>query len=535
MKILAGALSVLLLPMLVSGQTLNATSSCKRLASLALPDTTITMAEAVPAGAFTLPAQAASQAFKSLSAFCRVAAVTKPAVRFEVWLPLANWNGKLQGVGNGANGGFIAYTAMATALQRGYATASTDTGHQTDNPQDASWALGHPELLTDFGYRAIHVMTDNAKKIVTQFYAQPARHSYFLACSTGGRQALMEAQRFPEDYDGIIAGAPAANWTHFYVGGHMWVGSALNKDPESYIPVTKLKALGDAVNAACDRLDGIADGVLDDPRQCKFDPKALQCPAGEDDASCLTSKQVKAVNDIWNGPPRNARGEQVYPGFMRGAEATLSAGSGGLGWDMSMLGSGPMTGGHFELGTKSLRYMVFENPDWDFHTLDVEHDTAFAEKKVGKVLDAFDPDLTRFRNHGGRLILYHGWSDPGISPLNTINYYEKLVAFAARNGNPQDAEARTQEYARLFMVPGMLHCGGGPGPNSFDMVTTLEQWVEQKQPPERIIASHATNGQVDRTRPLCPYPQVAGYKGTGSTDDAANFACKAPQGPVAVE
>ena len=493
-------------------------TACASLLAMKLPDTTITAAEEVTGGALT---PQGSRPLTELPAFCRVAAVTRPAVKFEVWLPLDTWNGKFQGVGNGANAGAIGYPAMVTALKRGYATASTDTGHQTENSRDGAWAIGHPELVADFGYRAIHVTAENGKKIVNTFYSEPAKHSYFVACSTGGRQALMEAQRFPTDYDGIIAGAPAANWSRFQTGGHMWVANAFNKDPESYLPAAKLKALGDAVNAACDKSDDIADGVIADPRKCTFDAKTLQCPAGTDSAACLTPKQAKAVNDVWSGS-HTSRGELIYPGYMRGAEA--SAG----GWNAYMTGTGPLSGNHWEQASNVLKYLVFENPKWDYRSFDVEKDAAFAEKKLGKTLDAFDPDLTRFRESGGRLLLYHGWNDPSISPLNTINYYEQVMALVKKNGGAQNAEARTQEFARLFMAPGMMHCGGGPGPNSFDMVAALEQWVEQKQPPERITASHTTNGVVDRTRPLCVYPKSASYSGAGSTDDAANFVCKAP-------
>ena len=225
------------------------------------------------------------------------------------------------------------------------------------------------------------------------------------------------------------------------------------------------------------------------------------------------------MGKIWSGS-HTARGELIYPGYMRGAEAVPG------GWNAYMSGSGPLTGNHWGQASNVLRYMIFDNPDWDYRTFDVERDAAFAEKKLGQTFDAFDPDLRRFNERGGRLILYHGWNDPSISPLNTINYYEKVVAFLKKNGHSKDAQARAQEFVRLFMVPGMLHCGGGPGPNSFDMVPVLEQRVEQKQPPERVIASHSANGAVDRTRPLCAYPKAASYVGTGSTDDAANFACK---------
>jgi len=495
--------------------------SCEALTSLRIENTTIVSAQVVAAGRFVPPAGGGRLEASALPEFCRVAGTTRPAIKFEVWLPTSTWNGKFQGVGNGANAGSIGYGAMATALKRGYATASTDTGHQSENARDGLWAIGHPELLEDFGYRAIHVMTENGKTIVDRFYSQPAKFSYFVACSPGGRQALMEAQRYPNDYDGIVAGAPAINWSQFQAGGHMYVADLFNRDPESYLPATKLKALGDAVNASCDQLDGIKDGLLNDPRKCTFDAKALQCEVGKDDASCLTPKQVTAVNAVWAGS-HTAKGELIYPGYTRGAEAAPG------GWNNYVSGTGPRTGTHMAQGSSTIGLLVHENPKWDDRDFDVEKDAAFAAKKLAKSFDAFDPDLTPFRSRGGRLLMYHGWNDPSISPLNTINYFEKMVEVVKKTGRTQTAEAQTQEFARLFMVPGMLHCGGGPGPNEFDMVAALEKWVEQKEAPERVTASHATSGAVDRTRPLCVYPKIASYSGSGSTDDAANFVCQAP-------
>src|SRR5262249_13254212 len=336
-----------------------------------------------------------------------------------------------------------------------------------------------------------HVTAENAKQVTQTSQSQPASHSYFMSCSTGGRQALMEAQRFPDDYDGIIAGDPAANWTRFQTGGHLWIASALNKDPESYIPAGKLPLIQNAVNAACDSLDGIVDGVVDDPRKCKLDPSVLSCKTGQDASSCLTDKQVKAVKDIWSGA-RTPSGALIYPAYMPGAETAPG------GWTAYMTGNGPRTGNHWEQSDNVLKYLVFEKPDWDFRTFDYDKDVAFAEAKLGKILDAFDPDLSRFEQRGGRLILYHGWNDPSISPLNTINYYESVVSRLKGNGNGQSAEARVQTFLRLFMVPGMLHCGGGSGPNTFDMLTALEDWIEKSRSPEQVVASHSTNGVKDR-------------------------------------
>jgi feruloyl esterase len=516
-RLLSGTLAAMLLAAALSAAPAAPPphGSCADLAAIALPDTTIRSAEEVAGPSFTPPG---SPPLANVPAFCRIAAVTKPAVNFEVWLPLTTWNGKFQGVGNGANAGAISYAAMAVALRRGYASASTDTGHATRNGRDGAWALGHPELVVDFGYRALHVTTENAKKVVEAFYRQPPTHSYFVSCSTGGRQALMEAQKFPQDYDGIIAGDPAANWTHFQTGGHLWIVLALNKDPESYIPSSKLGLLNNAVNAACDAIDGIADGVLDDPRKCKFDPQVLACQKDQDAASCLTAKQIKAVKDIWSGA-RTSSGKVVYPGYMPGAEATG-------GWAAYMTGTGPRTGNHWEQADNVLKYMVFENPKWDFRTFDYDKDVAAADAKLGPTLDAFDPDLTGLRQRGAKLILYHGWSDPSISPLNTIDYYERVVSFLQGKQSHQQAETSAQEFVRLFMVPGMLHCAGGPGPSTFDMVSALENWVENGRAPERVVASHSTKGVEDRTRPLCVYPKVAVYTGRGSTDEAANFVCQ---------
>ena len=500
------------------GGSTSVGNACERVASLALADTTITAAETIAGPSFTPPGARGNATLKDLPAFCRVAATSKPEVRFEVWLPVAGWNGKFQGVGNGANAGTISYDAMAKALRAGYAVASTDTGHATVDGRDAKWALGRPDLVADFGYRSLHLMTEHGKAIVRSFYNQSATRSYYVGCSTGGRQGLMEAQRFPEDYDGLVAGAPAANWTRFQAGGHLWAVLALNKDPESYLPASKLPLIEHAVNAACDAADGVADGVLNDPRQCHFDARTLTCKANQDPASCLTPKQATAVNDIWSGP-HNSKGELIYPPYMRGAEA---AG----GWATYTTGKGPVSGSHWEQASNTLKYMVFENASWDFRTFDYDKDVPFADAKLGKTMNAFDPDLSALRKRGGKLLLYHGWNDPSISPQNTVNYYESALN-TWRQQEKAGAQA-TPDFIRLFMVPGMLHCSGGPGTDKFDPLEALEQWVEHGKAPEQLAASHVANGAVTRTRPLCAYPKVATYKGSGSTDSAENFACQAP-------
>ena len=491
---------------------------CEQLKSLALPNTRITAATAIPAGAFTIPGQTTPTQVK---AFCRVEGVVWPEVNFEVWLP-AEWNRKFLGLGNGGLAGTISYAAIAGGMRDGYAAASTDTGHKAS---EANWALGHMERVIDFGYRGIHVMTQAAKAITAAHYGRAPERSYFDGCSNGGRQALMEAQRYPEDYDGIIAGDPANDWTHLYTGAHLWMLKAL--DGDAYIPQTKVPMLAEAVNKACDELDGIKDGILNDPRRCHFDPAVLACK-GADAPTCFTQAQIGAIRKIWNGA-RTEQGDQLFPGLMPGGE------DGNNGWYGWLTSTGPGLASHARLGLPGMQYIAFENAAWDWKTFrydapkGFDSDVDFVDQKLGPIMNATSTDLSRFRARGGKLIQYHGWSDPDISPLNSIRYYEQTSGMASQNAT--HALRDTEEWYRLFMVPGMQHCSGGPGPSSFNMMAALEQWVEKGTAPDKVIASHSTAGKVDRTRPLCPYPQEAHYKGSGSTDEADNFTCALPQLP----
>jgi feruloyl esterase len=505
-------------PMLAS-----AAPSCESLAFLKLTDTTITSANTVAAGPFTIPGPPPPPGRPPrdpilLPAFCRVEATVKQAIKFEVWLPASDWNGNLQGVGNGGFAGSISYAAMIEALKSGYTTTSTDTGHVGG---DAGWALGHPELVVDYGYRAIHEITVRAKQIMVAFYGMGPRLSYFNGCSNGGRQGLMEAQRYPEDYDGILAGAPANYATHLYPGGLLWLVIATLNDPESYIPTNKLPAIENGALAACDALDGLKDGLIDDPRRCKFDPEVLLC-AHDDSVNCLTKKQVVALKNIYAGaPPLN--GKPIFPGKMPGGER---------GWATYM--PTPSKNVSYNLSVGFFRDMVYEDPNWDFGSWDFAKGMPYTEKKLAGILDATDPNLKPFRAHDGKLLMYQGWSDPAVAPLNAINYYKSVVA-SMKGAQPGTFERETdafllstqkvEEGVRLFMVPGMSHCGGGPGPNKFDAFGPLVSWVEHKEAPERIIASHSAKDAVDRTRPLCPYPMTAQFTGQGSIDDAANFVC----------
>jgi feruloyl esterase len=480
-------------------------ATCESLKSLSLENTTITMAETVAAGQFSLPATgrgAAQQnaAFKQLPAFCRVAATLRPSsdsdIKVEVWLPMSNWNNKYQAVGNGGWAGVISYSALAEALGRGYVSSSTDTGHVGGS---GSFALGHQEKLVDFGYRSEHEMTVKSKEIVKAFYGNAPQLSYWNGCSTGGRQGLKEAQMFPNDYDGIIAGAPA-NRTAI----SLWIAFAVLKDEASYIPAEKYKTIHQAVLNACDTIDGVKDGLLEDPRQCKFDAKVLQC-TGADNVSCLTAPQVKAAQQIYSPAKSPRTGQELFNSLVPGTE---------LGWGVQAAGPDPSANIYDQF-----RYVVYKDPNWNWRTFDWDKGIELSEKPENLVMNATDPNLKQFFAHNGKLLLYHGWADTNVPTLNTIKYYDSVLKTM---GGP----AKTSDNVRLFLEPGMGHCGGGEGPNVFDKVGTLEQWVEKGKTPEQIVASHSTSGKVDRTRPLCAYPKVAQYKGSGSIDDASNFVCK---------
>jgi serine/threonine protein kinase len=515
------------------GFTARPATPCENLAALKLPNTTIDLAQAAPAGTFTL---SGANLIQSLPAFCRVEGSIEPTedseIHFAVWMPTNGWNGKFRGVGNRGFAGKIEFGDMAAALRHGYAAGSTDTGHGgvgTDAPQ---WALGHPEKVADFGYRAVHEMTVKAKAIIRSFYGQAPQWSYFEGSSDGGREALMEAQRFPDDYEGILAGAPGMSWTNLFTAGLY----NTYPRPAKYIPASKIPAISAAVLSACDALDGISDGIVNDPRQCHFDPSALRCQGAESD-SCLTSAQVSQLQRIYAGL-RNSKGQQLSPGYMPGGE------EGEDGWAGYITGSAPGQGAAYFFGLNFFRDMVVENPGWDFRSVSPEHAAQMADQKTGRAINPADPDLRRFRAHGGKLIVYHGWSDPAIPALSTINYYDSVVA----NMGLQETEG----FIRLYVAPGMHHAFLGPGPNFFGQVDlaglggppgipiptdpqhnisrALERWVENGVAPGPIIATKYVDDLdpsqgVKMTRPLCPYPQIAKYKGAGDTNDAANFVC----------
>jgi len=486
-------------------------ASCERLAARSLPATTITAAQAVTTGSFTPPGS--TNAITGLPPFCRVAGAIAPTseshILFEVWMPLENWNGKFAGVGNGGWAGTISFGALGDQLRRGYATASTNTGHEAAPGLNmARFAFEKPEQLIDFAYRSHHETAVKAKTLVQDFYGKPAERAYFIGCSSGGYEGLMAAQRFPSDYDGIVAGAPANNWTRLMAGDFDGVLAVL-KDPASHLPPAALGLLHRGALAACDSMDGVGDGVIDDPRACRFDPATLTCPGEQASPSCLTKPQVEAARRVYRGLTDPKTGAQLYPGLAPGSEPF---------WPHRDRAN------PFPIPLAHYKWLVFADPDWDWKTFDFSDPEDYqahakAESRLAPILNATNPDLRAFRQRGGKLLQYHGWNDQLISAQNSIDYYQSVLALFG-------SAAEVDSFYRLFMAPGMAHCSGGTGPNSFDMQGALEQWVERGTAPDQVIATRSTNGIVDRIRPLCRFPQVAVYSGRGDTNDAANFTCR---------
>ena len=481
-------------------------ATCADLAQLTLPTTTITTAVLVPAGTFKPPTAVGANAalYVRLPEFCRVAATLRPSadsdIKIEVWLP-TQWNGKFQAVGNNFWGGVILYSSMAFALGEGYATAGTDTGHVGNN---AAFAVGHPEKVIDLGYRSVHEMTVQAKALINSFYGRAQQFSIWNGCSQGGRQGITAAVRYPSDFDGVIAGAPAVNWMNLHAG-RMAANRAANRTEASTIPQDKYVLVHTAALDACDSNDGVKDGLIENPLACRFDPKVLQC---KDSAgvNCLAAAQVESARALY-APVRDPKtGQQVLPGLVPGSEPT---------WGIAAARRPVAT------ALDAFKYIVFENPNWDpamFNAAtDIER-TLRADRD--DVLNSSSTDLEAFFDRGGKLLMYHGWSDTQVTPLNSVDYFQKVVA---RFG-PQAAGASIQ----LYMAPGMNHCNGGAGPDVFNKVAALEQWMSTGMAPEKIVASHFTNSTIDRTRPLCTFGRIAKWTGSGSSDDAWNFSCVVP-------
>jgi len=536
---------------------------CTNLQSLQLLHATITSATDNTTGVFVVPGSSPPTTLGGLPAFCRVTATLTPgsdsSIKIEVWLPESKWNGRFLGTGGGGFQGVITYAELASGISAGFAATNSDlgTGSSGCNPlfcgsdgnmgnpyaiafgdptAPSTGLFGHPERIKDFGFRAIHLMTVRGKEIADAFYGQKAQKAYFAGCSTGGQNALMEAQRFPNDYDGILAGAAAFNRTHLHMAGlSLWQDT--HASPGRLIQPGQMTLINQAVLKQCVGQDGGAstDPFLTDPRDCHFDPKALLCTGGQLPPACLTADQVTTMQKYYAGTIDPVNGQVINPGAERGNE-TDNVSALGLALQERLP----------EAAFDGLFYWVF-GPSFgypasavNFANFDFHHVVDTVDDQLAAVLNADSSDLGEFREHGGKLLMYHGWADPLIPSQSSINYFNALVANdsqgSERNGFQQASFAvdgspalrRTQSYARLFMVPGMYHCSGGPGPNAFDALTPRVNWGEAGVAPETIVATKFVNDTppaVQMTRPLCLFPKVAKYAGSGSTSIAANFTC----------
>ena len=497
-------------------------SSCEDLMKLQLDQVTITKAEAVAGGTFTPPG---GKPIANLPAFCRVVATIKPTadsdIRVEEWLPESGWNERIVGTGNGGLAGSIAYGALANGVRLGYAVANTDMGMATPPGENASIFVNRPERWADWGYRATHEMTVLAKQLVSAYYTRNAKEAYFVGCSTGGEQALMEAQRFPDDYNGIVGGAAASNRTGVHVS-ILWNFVVPQRTPASSLSPAKTAMLSKAVVDACDELDGVKDGLISDPPKCNFDPGTLECKQGDRD-DCLTALQVETVRELYSGPVDPRTGQSLYPGLAKGSE---------VGWD-----------GTFQMATPNSPVPfapVFQwvfGLNWDWRKFDFDHDVDTLNHALAGVDNATSPDLDLFRAHGHKLLEYQGWSDSLVPPGEAIKYYDAVATREAmRRADEQHTESppgapydSVDGFYRLFMVPGMEHCGSGPGPSSFDALTAVQRWVEQGIAPDSIVASKTQpsegGGTIVAQRLLCPYPRIAQFNGRGRINDASSYAC----------
>jgi feruloyl esterase len=502
-----------LLMMLLIAIPAAAQQPCENLAATRIPNVTITSAKSISPlweapttpGLFGTPA-----GLKAEVPFCRVEGFSAPTsdshIGFEVWLPqAASWNGRLLAVGNPGFIGSIGYRGLLDGTKRGYAMAATDTGHLDTG---YSWGVGHPEKLVDWGHRAVHETAVAAKQLIQSFYGTPAKFAYWNSCHNGGNQGLNEVQRYPEDFDGVVAGDPAYYVTHLQAGSEYisWVALKDGVKAPAYIPPSKYPVIHRAVLDACDAKDGVKDGVLEDPLHCNFDPKTIECN-GPDAASCLTAAQVETARKIYAGAKWND-GTQLYSGYEPGSE---------LGWGSMAAGPEPIN-----ISTAFFVNMVFENPKWDFRTFDVDRDTRYADKRLGEAINGYDPNLKRYKDHGGKLIIYQSWNETIVPPRSIIDYYGNVEK--AMGGARQ-----TQDFARLFMVPGGGMCPGFGDPKAFDVLNAVQEWREKNIAPDKIIYSFSDRKKYYKTLPVCPYPQLPVYKGSGDINDAANFTCRTPQ------
>jgi feruloyl esterase len=525
----------------LSAVGVGSTDACAALADRKVPATAIRVAEVIGAGSFTPPGRG-SETITGLPAFCRVKGEIRPTadsnIGFELWLPLEHWNRKLAGAGNVGFGGVIQYDyrgtgaspavsaaavplgyTMADQLKRGYATFATDTGHQNGDGGDdrASFGLGHGERVVDFGYRAVHESALKAKMLTVAYYGRPIDHAYWLGQSTGGRQGLMEAQRYPSDFDGIVTGAPPINVTWNWirqVDGGLAVAKAVE---QPLISAAALTLLHTAVIAACDQNDGLQDGLIDDPPTCRFDPAALLCGASQVPPACFTAAQVQAAQRIYEGLKDPITGIELNPGLEKGTESN---------WPAAFPRGAP-----HPAAVSYFRWLVAGNAAWDWTTFDFKRQSDYefvrrSESRLAPILSALNPDLRAFKRRGGKILHFHGWSDERVESRTSTNYYKQVVRVTG-GGSDRTALREVQAFYRLYMVSGMTHgLGHGPGPNMFDLLTALEGWVERGTVPDALVATHSAQGVIDRSRPICPFPATAVHAGAGNANDTARFVCR---------
>jgi feruloyl esterase len=515
-------------------------AACERLSALSLPNTTITLAQVVNAGAFIVPGNAPREGggssalagtigpvpavpgrvtantaglglgynggrgiplFSALPAFCRVTATLKPSassdIRMEMWMPIAGWNGNFRGTSPNGLGGVINYNAMGVGVTDGFAVASTDTGHQGG---DTAW-MRDPEKLADFAGRAMHETTVAGKALATAYYGTAPKYSYMIECGGGSAAALHEVQKYPADYNGVVVGGHAAHLTR-QIFGQLWLWRAAHPNGVAILPTSKLTVIHEAVLNKCDMLDGVKDGLLEDPMKCTFDPKEIACKSG-DGADCLTTAQVEAVQKIYSGPTNPRTNQKIWSPLYRGSE---------LDWSFFTESAAPIG-----IATGALR-VILDDPTWNYQAVDFDRHVALADASQIARVNASNPDISEYVKRGGKLMLSGGWNNALVPAGAVLDYYNNVQA---RIGIED-----TRQGVRLYMVPGMIECNGGPGTDTFDMLGVMQRWVESGQAPNEVLAARVEHGKVVRTRPLCPYPQVATYQGSGSTDEARNFICK---------
>jgi tannase/feruloyl esterase len=519
-------------------------AGCEKLSSLSLPNTTITLAQVVDAGRFTAPVNPAARGgggssalagtigpvpdvpgrvtgntaglglgynggrgvppFSALPAFCRVAATLKPSassdVHMEMWMPISGWNGHFRGTSPNGLGGVLNYNAMGVGLTDGFAVASTDTGHQGG---DTAW-MHVPEKVTDFAGRAMHETTVVGKALTAAYYGSAPARSYMIECGGGSAAALHEVQKYPADYNGVVVGGHAAHLTR-QIFGQLWLWTATHPNGAAIFPASKLTVLHDAVLAKCDLLDGVKDGLLENPPRCSFDPKEIECKSG-DGPSCLTPAQVEAARKIYAGPTNPRTNEKIWSPLYRGSE---------LDWVFFTETPSPIP-----IATSALRDAILKDPSWDYRTMPVDFDrhVALADTSDLARVNASNPDISEYIRQGGKLILSGGWNNALVPAGAVLDYYTRVTA--------KIGDENARRAVRLYMVPGMIECNGGPGTDTFDMLGVMRRWVERGEAPSQVPASRVEHGKVVRTRLLCPYPQVATYLGKGSTDDGKNFVCR---------